>query len=179
MNLKRRKFDVIQATDVDCPSLRRESRPVKRMDPAVSTEVVCRGPGVELVGGQGVLAGDDSELFYLRLLVECPLSLAHRAVTLGDRLDFGFNFKGDAPAMTGPSVCRHELLPTSDARLTLREDARRAKPALPRIARQRAPEGRSQRPDPRSPSSATSTRRAQRLLVLIPATISEKNSALL
>jgi hypothetical protein len=108
---------------------------VKRMDAAVSTEVVCRGPGVELVGGQRVLAGDDSELFYLRLLVECPLSLTHRAVTLSGRLDFGFYFKGDAPAMTGPCVCRHGLPPTPDAQLTcrgrLREDAQRAKSASP------------------------------------------------
>jgi hypothetical protein len=117
-NLKRREIDVVQAAGVDHPSLRREARPVKRMDPAVSTEVVCRGPGVELVGGQRLLAREDSELFYLRRLVECPLSLTQRAVTLRDRLDFGFNCKRDAPAMTGPSVRRHNLPPTSDAKLT-------------------------------------------------------------
>jgi hypothetical protein len=48
MNLKRRDIDVIQAANVDCPSLRRESRPVKRMDPTESTEEVCRSLGVEL-----------------------------------------------------------------------------------------------------------------------------------
>jgi hypothetical protein len=118
MNLKRRDIDVIQAANVDCPSLRRESRPVKRMDPTESTEEVCRSLGVELVGGQRVLASGDLELFYLRLLVECPLSLTHRAVTLCNGLDFGFNLKCDAPAMTGPSVCRHNLLPIRDAKLT-------------------------------------------------------------
>jgi hypothetical protein len=66
-----------------------------------------------LVGGQRVFARGDFELFYLRLLVECSLSLTHRAVTLRDRLDFGFNLKRDAPAMARPSVCRHNLLPTT------------------------------------------------------------------
>src|SRR5918992_4880850 len=88
------------------------------MDPAVSTEVVRRGLGVELVGAQRVFARGDSELLHLRLLVERPFSLTHRAVTLRDRLDLGFNLKRDAPAMAGPSVCRHYFLPTSDAKLT-------------------------------------------------------------
>jgi hypothetical protein len=129
-NLKRREIDVVQAAGVDHPSLWREARPVKRMDPAVSTEVVCRGPGVELVGGQRLLAREDSELFYLRRLVECPLSLTQRAVTLGDRLDLSLNLKRNAPAMTGPSVCRHNLLPTSDARLTCWNHSFSARPIL-------------------------------------------------
>jgi hypothetical protein len=117
MNLERRDIDVIQAANVDCPSLRRESRPVKRMDPAVSTEVVRCSLGVELVGGQCVLARGDFELFYLRLLVERPFSPTHRAVTLCDRLDFGINLKSDAPAMAGSSVYRHNFLPAPDAKL--------------------------------------------------------------
>ena len=131
-NLERREIDVIQAANVDRPTLRRESRPVKRMDPAVSTEVVRRSPGVELVGGQRVLTRGDFELFYLCLLVERSFALTHRAVTLRNRLDFGLNLERDAPAMAGPSVCRHNFLPTSDVQLTcrvrLREAVRRAKP---------------------------------------------------
>src|SRR4051812_16552780 len=69
-------------------------------------ERVLRGPGVELIGRQIVLAAEKLEFLRRDDEVKKPLLPTDRAVAVGDAIQIGADAEAHAPAMTSALHCR-------------------------------------------------------------------------
>src|SRR5262245_8853508 len=95
----RGRIDIVEATDIDVDLVRIRARDVERMYPAVAAERVLGHLGVELVGGQIVLAADELEQLPRHDQMQEALLAADRAVALGHTRKVGGDAKAHATTM--------------------------------------------------------------------------------
>src|SRR5262245_2978909 len=83
------QINIVEATDIDVDLVRVRARHVERMNAAVPAERVLRRFGIELVGGQIVLAADELEAFRRDDQVQNSLLGADRTIAIDHRCEVG------------------------------------------------------------------------------------------
>ena len=99
-----RRLEVVETEHIDAQVVGRDPLAVEGIDAAHLAEEVPSGLGVELILGQGRLAGEQFELALVNLDHECVLAPTDRAIAHGEFGEVGFDLETDRAAVATADI---------------------------------------------------------------------------